>query len=358
MPRSKLNSPLEGRRIATSNFLWLLLVIAVLSHSTAFFGQETADAAKGKLRPRAMDRQEILQSAQDFIISPGDLLEINVFDVPDISREYRVSPTGFITLPLISEPVYATGKTPGQIAEMIAREFQKYGLISNPQVTVAVKQTRLHSVIIGGAVRTPQIYPVFGPTKLLDVLTQAGGLAEDAGNFAVINRGEMALRQARASSEPGSASPRAVRVDLRRLLESGDESVNLVLYPGDRVTVQRAGVIYAIGAVGRPGGYTLKDPQEEITVLKILALAGDVTPSARRKKLIVMRGNSQAAGGREEMTLNLNDILARRAPDPELHANDMLFVPESGGKKAIRQAVGTTIGVAAGVTTGLIIYRR
>ncbi len=347
---------------------WLLFAIVLFNLAELGRAQDqnaafrpASDSAAGE--SLAIPKSLVPSEVPEYVISPEDVLEVHVFDVPEISSSYRVSPTGFITLPLVSGPIGAAGLTPAQLSQAVAAKFRDAGLLSNPQVTVSVKETRLHSVVIGGAVKKPQVYPLFGPTRLLDMLSQAEGLADDAGDTAQISRGEIAMRAIRGPSGQAGAGPEGsiaptVTVDLRKLLEAGDERLNLVLYPGDRVTVQRASIIYVMGAVGRPGGYPLKDPQEEMTVLKALALAGDVSSSAKRKKLTILRRKEGFPGGREQVALDLNEILAGRVPDPRLQGNDILFVPESGRTKAIRQVVGTGIGVGAGITTGLIIYRR
>jgi polysaccharide export outer membrane protein len=299
----------------------------------------------------------------DYQVTPGDVLDIYFFEVPEISRAYRVSPGGFISLPLLAEPVAAAGLSPSKLSQVIAGKFREANLLSRPQVTVSVKETRLHSIVIAGAVKKPQVYPVFGPTKLLEVLSQAEGLADDAGDIAMINRGEIALRLKGLEAEPGGLGQEGgmaagVPVDVQKLSETGDESLNLVLYPGDRVTVQRAGIIYVIGAVSRPGGYPLKEPQEEMTVLKVLALAGDVTPSAKRDRLVIYRKKEQPPGGRQEVGLDLKKIIAGRSPDQKLFRDDILFVPENGRLKAMRQALGTGIGMGTAITTGVVIYRH
>ncbi len=357
-----------GKRRATGTVRSLLFVVALIA--VLVKGRAQGPAADFPPIPDATRKESDVASKSlarsntlDYVISPEDVLDIYVFEVPEISRAYRVSPTGFITLPLMSEPIAAAGLSLGQLSQLIAAKFREAGVLNSPQVMVSVKETRLHSVVIGGAVKNPQIYPIFGTTKLLDLLSQAGGLSEEAGSMAIIRRGEIAMQVAggeggKAGPDPERSLSRTVSVDLRKLVEIGDESWNLVLYPGDRVTVQRAPIIYVIGAVGRPGGYPLKDPQEEMTVLKVLALAGDVTAWAKRRKLVILRKNSQVSGGREEVALDLKKILAGLSPDPKLQSDDILFVPESGRTKAIRQVVGTGIGAGTAITTGLIIYRR
>ena len=347
---------------------WLLLLIILFYLSGAALPQNppatdpSAPLPSMKEPPYAQPSPPA-SNTPDYVVCPGDVLEIYVFEVPEISRSYRVSPDGFITLPLLSEPIAAAGLTPSQLSRVIAKRFRDAGLLANPQVTMSVKETRLHSVVIAGAVKKPQVYPVFGPTRLLPVLSQAEGLADDAGDIAVVNRGEIGMRVAGPASaqatrgQAGSVSS-SLSVDVRKLLETGDENLDLLLYPGDRVTVQRAGIVYVIGAVARPGGYPLKDVQEEMTVLKVLALAGDLTSSAQRSKVVILRKKEQAVTGREEIAVDLKRIIAGRVPDRRLYDNDILFVPENGKLKAMRQAIGTGIGMGTAITTGLIIYRR
>ncbi len=292
----------------------------------------------------------------DYVVTPEDVLDVYIFEVPEISRTYRVSPSGFINLPLLPQPVAAAGLSPSELASAIAERFRQARLLSDPQVSVSVRETRLHAVVVTGAVKHPMVYPVFGPIKLLDALSEAGGLTDDAGNKATVGRGPEATRfLGLEAADLGGDGPSS-SVDVRRLLETGEESLNLVLYPGDRVAVERAGIIYVLGAVGRPGGYPLKDPQEKMTVLKALALAGDVTGSAKRSRLVILRRQERAPGGREELELDLKKIMAGRSPDTRLLADDILFVPENGKLKAVRQAVGVGVGMGAAIATGRAIY--
>lgn len=325
-------------------------------------GQDPAPPPASNSAPLEMHTKpaSIFQpSAHDYAISPDDLLDIHLFEIAEMSRTYRVSPSGSISLPLIPAPIAAVGLTPGQLSEVISERLRVAGLVSNPQVTVQVKESRLHSVAITGAVKKPQLYPVFVRTTLLDVLSQAEGLADDAANTATITRGEVALRVLGldgAQGQPGQQSlhSRTVTVDVKQLLETGDPTWNLDLYPGDRVTVQRAGVFYVVGAVNRPGGFTLKDDKEEMTVLKAIALAQDLKSTAVRSKALIIRKKPEISGGREQISVNLKDVLSGRGPDHPLLANDIFFVPDSSSKKAIRRAAEAAVYVA----TGLIIWRR
>jgi len=335
---------------------WIVgLILTVNLHAASGKGA-ASQSAGGTLATASVTS---VPADHDFLITPDDLLEIIVFDVPQMSREYRVSPSGDIVFPLLARPIIAAGKTPVQLSQAIATELRGAGMLSNPQVNVEVKESRLHSVAVTGAVKKPQIYQVFGRTTLLDVLSQAEGLAPEAGKTVVVTRGEFALRQVqlRSSSESEGTTDPAVRtttVDLKRLMETGDPALNIGIYPGDRVTVQRAGIVYVVGAVNRPGGFPLSDDQEDLTVLKAVALAQDLKSTAIRSKAVIIRKNARFPEGREEIPVDLKMVLARRAPDPTMRPSDILFVPDSPGRKAM----GRLAEAAVQATTGIVIWRR
>jgi polysaccharide export outer membrane protein len=294
----------------------------------------------------------------DYIISPDDVLLISVYDAPDITGEYRVSPTGQIELPLLPAPIVAAGLTPAQLSDLISEKYRNSEVFSHPRVTVAARESRVHAVTIAGAVKKPQIFPVFGKTTLLDVLSQAEGLADDAGNMAIVTRGAIAMQTlnqpgACASENRAVSCNNTISVDLSRLTETGDPDANVALYPGDKVTVQRAGIIYVVGAVNRPGGFPLKVGQENMTVIQAVALAEDLKPVAARKKAIIIRKSLTAIDGREEIAVNLTKVLEGHEHDTRLQANDILFVPESASLKALHRGTEAAISAA---TYG-IVYR-
>lgn len=347
------------------------LVCTVILTSTlgVLCAQDQVSPPKSDPTPSNLSAKPVSQlqpTAQDYIISPDDVLDIYVLDVTELSRTYRVSPTGMIVVPLLTKPISAAGLTPAQLAQVIGDQLRTAGMVDHPQVTIQVKDSRLHSVAIAGAVKKPQIYPILGKTTLLDALSQAEGLADDAGNTAIITRGDIALRalgpaqaidedndkvMATATENP-LLNPRTVTVDLNRLMEDGDASLNYDLYPGDRVTVQRAGIVYVVGAVNRAGGFVLKDDREQMTVLKALALAEFVKSTAETKKTIIIRKSPAAAGGTMEIPVELNKIIDGKAKDRVLLANDILFIPDSASKRALHRA-----GEAAAQAAALMVYR-
>lgn len=281
----------------------------------------------------------------DSIISVDDVLDVYVMDVPELSRQYRVAPSGTVALPLLTDPIKATGRTTGEFSDALAKSLHDSGLVTDPHIVVAIVSSRLKSVAITGAVKMPQIYPVLGKTTLLDMLSQAQGLSDDAGNTAVVGRGKL------GESVTGKSTQ---SVDLKKLLDSGSSDYNLAIYPGDRITVPRAGIIYVVGAVNKPGGFVIKGDANGMTVLQALAMAEDTKSTAVRNKSMIIRPDHNAPDGHSQIPLNLNMILAAKAPDQKLLPNDILFIPDSTAKKAFQRGIEAVLQTA----TGLAIYAR
>ena len=304
-------------------------------------------------RPGATTPPAISPLALGISIDCGDLLRIDVFDVPELSGTYRVHSGGRIDMPLLRKPIQAAGLSTDQLAAILSDDLQRSGLVSHPQVTVEVKESLARSITIAGAVKKPVTIPVYGRITLLDAISAAGGLAGNAGSVATITRGKSAMAALVTSTSqtgPATGQPRVTNVDLRRLMETGDPRLNRELFAGDRVLVVRAGVIYVVGAVNRAGGFLLTDDKGPMTILKAIALAEGLKSTAVADKSLILR---QSAGSRTQAPVRLRDVLAGRAPDQRLEANDILFVPDSNSQKAIRRGAEAAVEIA----TGIMIWR-
>jgi len=247
-------------------------------------------------------------------------------------------------VPLLPKPVQAAGLSPDQFARSLEQSFREAGSLSRPQITVTVKQSRRSMVTVNGAVKAPQSVAVSGRTQLFSVLSQCGGLADDHGSIVTVSRGALALRELEAEGRPGDPT---VTVELKRLMDASDPTSQFSVWPGDRVSVEHAGVFYVLGEVGHPGGYNLKSAQEQVTILEALAIAGDVTFVAKKSKAVIIRKDSKDPSGRKEIALNITNILSGRAPDQILQSNDVLYVPASGGRRAVRTLSNVPGAVAA-----------
>jgi polysaccharide export outer membrane protein len=212
-------------------------------------------------------------------------------------------------------------------------------------------------VAVTGAVKHPQIYTVFGRTTLHDVLSQAEGLSEDAGAVAIVQRGEIGLRALQANSskpltEEQLEAGKTEAVDLTKLIEAGDSKSNIAIYPGDRVTVPHTGVIYVVGAVTKPGGFTMRPNGQGMTVLQALALAGDTKTTAIRNQTVIIRNDPQSLDGHKQIPVELKKVLSGKASDPVLQADDVLFIPDSTGQRILRRSFEAVLQT----TTGIAIY--
>ncbi|HEX2713649.1 MAG TPA: polysaccharide biosynthesis/export family protein [Candidatus Acidoferrales bacterium] len=330
--------------------VWLLAMLLLVT--SAAFSQEKLETAQDTNERIHQLAAALPVKQSDYVIGTGDLLHIEVFDVPELSREVRVGSSGYISLPLLPAKVRTSGLTAFQLEEKLAELLQANGLVSHPQVTVFIKEQRSQPITVTGAVTHPFVYQAIRPTTLLEVLTEAGGIAADAGGTVIVTRTatEVPAGEAEGSGNSGTASspPMTITISLNDLLESADMKFNIPLVGGDVVTVPRAGVVYVVGAVDKPGGFVLASDREQMTTLKVLALAGGLRSTAKPRQAVILRKNSDT-GQRQEVPVDVSKILERKAEDVRLQANDILFVPDSTGKKALRRTGEIALGLASGV---------
>ncbi|PYT66580.1 MAG: hypothetical protein DMG39_26450, partial [Acidobacteria bacterium] len=236
--------------------------------------------------------------AQDYRIGFDDVLDINVFEAQELNREVRVSSAGEISLPLL-ESVHAAGLTPREL-ELVLEALLRRTYMKDPHVSVFVREMQSHPVSVLGAVRRPGVFQIRGSKTLLEILSLAEGLADDAGETVIILRGaglqneassaaerysltKEVEESAASSDEKKNTSPAEgiVPVNLKDLLDSSDVHQNPIVNPGDIVKVLRAGIVYAVGEVQRPGGFTMKS-NEKMSVLQVIALSGGLTRTASK----------------------------------------------------------------------------
>ena len=140
---------------------------------------------------------------------------------------------------------------------------------------------------------------------------------------------------------------------MQDLLESGDPSFNIPVLGGDVVSVPRAGIVYVMGAgITQPGGYVLQSHGEQISVLKAMALAHGSTGFAKADDAVIMR-NNPVTGQREQIPVHIKQIENRKAEDVAMKSNDILYIPDSLGKKVLARGAEAAIGMA----TSVAIYR-
>jgi polysaccharide export outer membrane protein len=285
----------------------------------------------------------------DYLIGSGDMLGIDVFDVPELSRDVRVNETGFISLPLLPSKIRASGLTPFQLQDKLAELLQTNGLVTTPQVTVAVKEQHGQPITVIGAIKNPMVIQALRRTTLLQALSQAGGISDEAGSTVIVTRNAADPSESEDAPDASApAGPQSFTINLSDVLESGDPRFNIPLVAGDVVSVPRAGIIYVVGAVNRPGGFLLQNDLDRMTMLKMLSLAGGTTSTAKMKNAVILRKNPDT-GKRDQVPVDLGKVMHLKTQDVQMQANDILFVPDSAGLKALHRAGDVGIAVTEGV---------
>jgi polysaccharide biosynthesis/export protein len=353
--------------LAISSFLTLHAAPSLRAQSV-----ETSDKANERLRSLAASSSRA-SAPSDYVIGAGDLVNVQVFDVPEMSRELRVSQTGTIGMPLVPVRLHVAGLTEIQTERKITEVLEANGLISHPEVSVTVKEKKSRPITIVGAVAHPMVYEADRQVTLIDVLAQAGGITADASDHVIVTRPERdALQDASQPDDPrapaplGSAAEKSsaaeppqipppltntITVNLGQILEAGDMANNVIIQPGDVVTVPHAGIVYVLGAVGKPGGYTVSNDRAQLSTLKVLSLAGGLERTAKSDRAVIVR--KDATGQQHEVEVDLKKVMKFEAEDVQLRPSDILYVPRSVAKQAAARAAE----IATAVGTGILIYR-
>lgn len=261
-------------------------------------------------------------------LGPGDLIEVNVYNVPELASKVRVSNSGDVYLPLI-DYVHVDGLTQEEAQTLIEKRLADGGFVRSPHVTIFVDDASSQGVTVIGEVLKPGIYPDVSDHKLYEVISEAGGFSPSASRkIAIIRRNQ---------TEP-------LRIDLPRNL-ADDLSGNIDILPGDTITVPRAPIIYVVGDVGRPSGLLVDNGS--LTVLQALALAGGTNRTA---KLGAARIIHKGATGMIETKLQIKKMLEAKTPDVTLQADDILFIPVSAGKIAAARTFEAAMSMATAVS--------
>ena len=281
-------------------------------------------------------------------IGPDDLLNISVFEAPEMNSAVRVSASGEISLQLLGA-VHAAGLTPKEL-ESVLQALLRRTYMKDPHVGVFVQELQSHPVSVVGAVKMPGVFQIRGTKTVIEILSMAQGLADDAGDTVLIMRGAEYTQ----SGNPNGSLPMAhekageiEEIDLKKLLDSADSALNVPVRPGDIVKVPRAGIVYVVGEVQKPGGFVLQN-NENISVLQALALAEGPTHTSAVSRTRIIR-TDPASGKRTEISMNLGKIFSGKAPDTFLQPKDIVFVPNSAAKSIFYRGSVAAVQTAAGV---------
>lgn len=275
-------------------------------------------------------------------IGPADLLAISVYGAPELTRTVRVSAEGLVRLPMLRERIDAQGLMPAEVEIRIAAALEQEQILVDPAVTVTIAEYHSRPISVMGAVRSALTFQALGKTTLLEALTRAQGLSEDAGPEILLTR---------TAGDGGAA--RVERIPVRKLIDAADPEWNVPLEGGEEVRVPQAGRVFVAGNVKHPGAFRM-DGAGDTTVLKALALAEGLAPFATKDGYIFRRGGT-GDGGRAEIPVALSKIMERTAPDVALAANDILFIPDNRARRNTLGVVEKALGFAASTASGILI---
>jgi len=265
-------------------------------------------ATENEKRNTLLLEQAIKASPQDdYVLGPEDILDIDVYEVEDLKRTVRISPAGFIKLPLVNN-IKAAGLTVAELETEIGQKLQQY--LQEPAVTIFIKEYRSQRITVLGAVRNPQVQTVTRQKFLLDLLSLSGGLSEDAGDICYVQRGSG-----------------TVIINLNELLIKGNTALNIPVFSEDVINVPKGGVVFVDGAVKGPGSFVMKGT---VTLSQIIAMAKGFNDEAIKDQVKIYRNSGTDA--MEIIDVDYDKILAENGTDVVLKDKDVVIIPRSTAK--------------------------
>jgi polysaccharide biosynthesis/export protein len=271
--------------------------------------------------------EQPLSAAGALLIGPGDEMDVSVYGAPDLSEHTRVNGEGDISMPTIGY-AHVAGLTSDQAEKVVETRLRQAKVMTDPQVSIFVREYNNSQISVAGEVNHPGSYSALGPHRLFDILQMAGGPTDKAANKVVITH--------RDEDDPTTLP---ISKDPAEMAKS-----NIDLQPGDTVVVPRAGIVYVLGEVNRPGGYVLNSTGG-ITVLQVVAAAGGPSRLASVGGTRLLR---HTANGYQEEHVDLKRLLRGKAPDIAVRNDDILFIPSSKFKTLINSTtLLTSIGTSA-----------
>src|ERR1700674_5002841 len=291
------------------------VVLGVTLTSSWAIAQAGADGKK--LSPQATSNVSLDADSSRVRVGPGDLLAVKVFDVDELTQDVRVSDRGDAALTFVGR-LHLAGLTTGEVQTLVENRLRDGNFVREPQVSVLIEEDGTQGVSVLGEGAKPGVYPVLGPRNLLDVIALASGLTPMAAHEATIKR--------RQGIEVLTAS---LSYNPSELLAS-----NIELWPGDTVIVPKAGIVYVIGDVGRPGGFLMEN-NGRVSLLEAVALASGVNRTAALSKVRIIR---KTPAGYEDTPIDLKRILQGKTADIALQREDIVYIPSSAARSLLFRA--------------------
>jgi len=307
------------------------LFLAILSSAFPAVGQFTGPAPTKRDSPNPDNQGLVLRAPTEVLpgralrLHPGDLIDVSVYGVQAYHIKARVVGNGNVDLPLVGA-VHLADLTVEQAQLLIQQKLIAGEMIRNPDVLISVEDSVVDIIGVMGEVNSPKAIPAYAPMSLLDAISSAGGLKSDASHsISILRKGEPQPLLVVLDSNPANALAQ-----------------NVPLYPGDRVIVPQTGVVYIEGAVMHAGAFPIS-PNTPMTLMQAVTLGGGAGYQAELGDTRIIR---TIGATRHEIPVNLGKILKGKAPDPVLQSDDIVLVPTSAIKAAIK---GGGVGIAIGL---------
>lgn len=294
--------------------LILSLILGFSSFFVLYGDQEKKHFVKTQEGVPFVKEQNGEPFVKEYVIGPMDLLEIKVFELPELNQTVRVSEDGSITIPLLGK-VMVEGLTQNSVEEKLGELLdEKY--IKNAKVFVFIKEYQSQCVAVLGAVTNPGTYELVGRRTLLQIISQAGGFTEKAGDKLFVLR------------EGKNGITANISIDLNDLLINGNQKLNIPLEANDVINVPVDEIIqvFVFGMVKNPGALQVKK-SKKVTLLQAIAQAGGTDDGASEGSVVIKRRSER--GKEIDIKVNLKDIIKGKSPDMELKEGDVVYVPES-----------------------------
>ena len=273
-------------------------------------------------------------------VGPEDLLGLQVYDAPELTRTIRISEEGTIRLPMLKDPIRVQGLLPNEIEALVGEALQREKLFVDPIVTVNVVEYHSRPISVTGAVRTPTIFQAIGSVTLLNALARAGGIVPDQAGAEII--------VTKPNGDTGAQSIQ--RIPVKPLIAGSDPELNLKLTGGEEIRVPDVGKIIVFGSVTKPGAYPVLDSAAN-TVMSVIAQAQGTVQYFSHTAYIY---RPDEKGVMHEITVDLGGILKRKVPDVTVQARDVLYVPDSSGRRIAQTTVTAMTGVGASAIMSMI----
>jgi polysaccharide biosynthesis/export protein len=287
------------------------------------------------------------QVRSTYLLGPDDELQVSGPEMEDsVNKNVRVDGEGDIQVSLVGR-VHVAGLTVQQAELELNKRLSKY--IRNPQAALDVKELRSQPASVLGAVNTPGVHQVSGHKTLLEMISMAGGTKPEAGYRIQITRQvEWGCIPLPGATLDASGRYSTATVNLQDIIEAKRPEENIQILPHDVVSVPKAELIYVTGAVKKSGGFILGEHQT-MSVLQAVALAEGLGPAPDPRHARIVR---TIADQRTEIPVDLKTLLQGKGKDVSMQGNDILFVPDSTGKKVALRIMEAAIQTG----TGLAIY--